>query len=66
MIKDDTEVLVVCNSITARHLLSNDTTGHLSDALVITSVVEDNETVVVPKDEFLYYLKHGCSDFKDE
>ena len=63
MIRDDTEVLVVCNAITARHLLSNDTTGHLSDALVITSVVEDNEVVVVPKDEFLYYLEHGCMLF---
>ena len=66
MIKDDTEVLVVCNPTTTRHLLSNDTTGHLSDALVITSIIEDNEVVVVPKDEFLYYLEHGCSDFKDE
>ena len=65
MIRDDTEVLVVCNAITARHLLSNDTTGHLSDALVITSVVEDEEVIVIPKDEFFYYLKHGCSDFKD-
>ena len=63
MIKDDTEVLAVCNAETARHLLSNDATGHLSDALVITSVVEDNEVVVVPKDEFLYYLEHGCMLF---
>ena len=44
-------------------VISNDTTGHLSDALVITSVVEDNEVVVVPKDEFLYYLEHGCMLF---
>ena len=63
MIKDDTEVLTVCNAETARHLLSNDTTGHLSDALVSTSVVEDNGVVVVPKDEFLYYLEHGCMLF---
>lgn len=63
MIKDDTEVLAVCNIKTARHLLSNDTIGHLSDALVITSVVEDDEIVVVPKDEFLYYLEHGCMLF---
>lgn len=66
MIRDDTEVLAVCNVITAKHLLSNDTTGRLSNALVITSVVEDEEVIVVPKDEFLYYLEHGCSDFKDE
>lgn len=65
MIKDDTEVLVVCNAETARHLLVTDTTGHLSDALVITSVVEDEEVIVIPKDEFLYYLEHGCSDFKE-
>lgn len=65
MIKDNTEVLAVCNAITAKHLLSNDTTGHLSNALVITSIVEDNEVVVVPKDEFLYYLEHGCSDFRE-
>ena len=66
MIKDNTEVLAVCNATTARHLLSNDITGRLPDALVITSVVEDEEVIVVPKDEFLYYLEHGCSDFKDE
>lgn len=66
MIKDDTEVLAVCNVETARHLLATDTTGHLSDALVITSVVEDEEVIVIPKDEFLYYLEHGCSDFGDE
>ena len=63
MIRDDTEVLVVCNAITARHLLSNDTTGHLSDALVVTSVVEDEEVIVIPKNEFMYYLEHGCDDF---
>lgn len=63
MIKDGTEVLAVCNAETARHLLSNDTTGHLSDALVITSVVEDEEVIVIPKDEFLYYLEHGCMLF---
>lgn len=63
MIKDDTEVLAVCNVETARHLLATDTTGHLSDALVITSVVEDDEIIVVPKDEFLYYLEHGCMLF---
>ena len=63
MIKDDTEVLAVCNAETARHLLATDTTGHLSDALVITSVVENNEVVVVPKDEFLYYLEDGCGGF---
>lgn len=63
MIKDDTEVLAVCNVETARHLLATDTTEHLSDALVITSVVEDDEIVVVPKDEFLYYLEHGCMLF---
>lgn len=63
MIKDDTEVLVVCNAETARHLLATDTTGRLSDALVITSVVEDDEVIVVPKDEFLYYLEHGCMLF---
>ena len=66
MIRDDTEVLVVCNAITARHLLSNDTTGYVPDALVITSVVEDDEVIVIPRDEFLYYLKHGCSDFTNE
>lgn len=66
MIKDDTEVLAVCNAETARHLLSNDTTGHLSDALVITSVIEGEEVIVIPKDEFLYYLEHGCSDFIGE
>ena len=63
MIRDDTEVLVVCNAITARHLLSNDTTGHLSDTLVVTSVVEDEEVIVIPKNEFMYYLEHGCDDF---
>ena len=63
MIRDDTEVLVVCNAITARHLLSNDTTGHLSDALVVTSVVEDEEVIVIPKNEFMYYLEHGCDGF---
>jgi len=63
MIRDDTEVLAVCNAETARHLLATDTTGHLFDALVITSVVEDDEIVVVPKDEFLYYLEHGCMLF---
>ena len=66
MIKDNTEVLAVCSAITARHLLANDKTGKLSDALVVTSVVEDSDVIVVPRDEFLYYLKHGCSDFKDE
>ena len=65
MIKDNTEVLAVCNAITARHLLVNDKTGKLSDALVVTSVVEDSDVIVVPRDEFLYYLKHGCSDFKE-
>lgn len=65
MIKDDTEVLVVCNAITAKHLLANDTTGKLSDALVITSVVEGEEVIVIPKDEFLYYLEHGCCDFRE-
>lgn len=63
MIRDDTEVLVVCNASTARHLLSNDTTGHLSKALVITSVVEDEEVIVIPKNEFMYYLEHGCDGF---
>lgn len=63
MIRDDTEVLVVCNASTARHLLSNDTTGHLSEALVITSVVEDEEVIVIPKNEFMYYLEHGCDGF---
>ena len=63
MIKDDTEVLAVCNVTTAQHLLAIDTTGHISDALVITSVLEDDEIVVVPRDEFLYYLEHGCMMF---
>lgn len=65
MIRDDTEVLVVCNAITARHLLSNDTTGKLSDALVVTPVVEGEEVIVIPKNEFLYYLEHGCCDFRE-
>ena len=65
MIKDNTEVLVVCNATTARHLLANDTIGKLSDALVITSVVEEDEVIVIPKYEFLYYLEHGCCDFKE-
>lgn len=63
MIKDNTEVLVVCNATTARYLLANDKTGKLSDALVITSVVEEDEVVVIPKYEFLYYLEHGCDGF---
>ena len=63
MIKDDTEVLAVCNVTTAQHLLATDTTGHISDALVITSVLEDDEIVVVPRNEFLYYLEHGCMMF---
>lgn len=65
MIKDNTEVLVVCNATTAKHLLANDKTGKLSDALVITSVVEEDEVVVIPRDEFLYYLEHGCADFRE-
>ena len=65
MIKDNTDVLAVCNVTTAQHLLATDTTGHISDALVITSVVEDDEVIVVPKDEFLYYLEHGCCDFRE-
>ena len=65
MIKDDTEVLAVCNAETARHLLSNDTTGKLSDALVVTPVVEGEEVIVFPKNEFLYYLEHGCCDFRE-
>ena len=65
MIKDNTEVLAVCNAITAKHLLSNDTTGHLPDALVITSVVKGEEVIVIPKNEFLYYLEYGYSDFKE-
>lgn len=65
MIKDDTEILVVCNTTMAEHLLSNDTTGRLSNALVITSVVEDKKAIVIPKDEFLYYLEYGYSDFKE-
>lgn len=66
MIKDDTEVLAVCNAVTAKYLLSSDTIGHFSDALVITSVLEDSDVIVIPKDEFLYYLKHGCSDFREK
>lgn len=66
MIKDNTDVLVVCNINTARHLLANDVTGKLSDALVITPVVEDSDVIVVPKNEFLYYLEHGCCDFKEK
>lgn len=66
MIRDDTEVLVVCNAITAKHLLSNDTTGKLLDALVVTPVVEGEEVIVIPKNEFLYYLEHGCCDFIGE
>jgi len=66
LIKDDTNVLVVCNINTARHLLANDVTGKLSDALVVIPVIEDSDVIVVPKDEFLYYLEHGYADFKDE
>lgn len=65
MIKDNTNVLVVCNINTARHLLANDVTGKLSDALVVTSVVEDSDVIVIPRDEFLYYLEHGCCDFRE-
>ena len=65
MIKDNTEVLAVCNAVTAKHLLSNDTTGKLSDALVVTPVVEGEEVIVIPKNEFLYYLEHGCCDFRE-
>lgn len=65
MIKDNTDVLVVCNINTARYLLANDVTGKLSDALVVAPVVEDNDVIVVPRDEFLYYLEYGCSDFKE-
>lgn len=65
MIKDNTDVLAVCNVTTAQHLLATDTTGHISDALVITSVLEDDEVVVVPRNEFLYYLEYGCCDFKE-
>lgn len=63
MIKDNTNVLVVCNINTARYLLANDVTGKLSDALVITSVVEDSDVIVIPKYEFLYYLENGCNGF---
>ena len=59
MIKDDTEVLAVCNVTTAQRLLATDTTGRISDALVITSVLEDDEVVVVPRDEFLYFVRNG-------
>ncbi len=65
MIKDNTEVLAVCNAVTAKHLLSNDTTGKLSDVLAVTPVVEGEEVIVIPKNEFLYYLEHGCCDFRE-
>lgn len=64
MIKDDTEVLVVCNPADAKYLIESNQKGFVLDNLIITSLVPIGELTVVPKDEFLYYLDNGCSEYE--
>lgn len=64
MIKDDTEVLIVCNPVDAKFLIESDQKGFILDNFIITSLVPIGELTVVPKDEFLYYLDNGCSEYE--
>ena len=66
MIKDDTEVLVVCSPEDAEYIIKHDKDKAMLNNLIITSVVPIGEVTVVPKNEFLYYLEHGCSDFEED
>lgn len=52
--KNDENVLLVCNPVDANYLLSKD--KKFLDALLITSAVPEGELTVIPKEEFLDYL----------
>lgn len=53
--KSDKNVLLVCHPVDAEYLLANN--PKLKDDLVITSAVPVGELTIVPKQEFLDYLK---------
>ena len=54
MLNDDEMALAVCNPIDAKELRKN--TPEIEAALVITSVVEPGEIILVPMQEFIDYL----------
>lgn len=54
-IDDDTVCVVFCNWNVAKELVDKD--KNIEDCLVISSYLDDNEAVVVSKDEFLKWVR---------
>lgn len=59
MIEYDEDVLIVCSPEDAEYLMISSTHPNIKDILVVTRILPVGELVVVPKDEFLEYLKNG-------
>lgn len=53
---EDEIVVVFCNPADAKMLLDQDES--VSDALVISPIIPEGEVTVVPKDEFLEWLRN--------
>lgn len=53
--RDDEIALVVCSPEDAKMLCEK--TPEIEDSLVITSVLDSGEMIMVPKDEFIKYLR---------
>ena len=55
--RDNEIVLVACNPVDAKMLMENE--PEIEDSLIITKVLDPGETIIVPKDEFIKYLREG-------
>lgn len=53
----DEEMLIICNPYDAEFLLDTKT----ADCLVIANIIQVGEITVVPKNEFLEYIKKGLN-----
>ena len=55
--KDDEIVLIVCNSETAKKIITTD--PDIKESLIITDVMPDTDAVIVPKQDFLDWVYKG-------
>lgn len=63
--KDNENVLVVCNPEDAKYIITSSENPFIKDALVITNVVPVGELTIISKEEFLKYLKEGLRDWNE-
>ena len=62
-INDDAEVLMVCHPHTAMEFMQEG--SDIIDTLVMTTVLPEDEVVIVEKDEFITWLKGDDDEVQD-